>query len=683
MTDRDSNDSTVRDPSPTTRSDEDRPEPEIPDYTLLRRLGRGGFGEVWLARSKLLGILYALKILPEGKLTDVELEGARSYARYSRSHPNLVQVFHLGRVSGRLYYIMELSDCYPTASPSDPAHSYKPRTLRSDLKRKGLFSLLEAVSVCRQLLAGLEYLHDRGLLHRDIKPENVIFVDDTPKLADIGLVVSQSDRKGSGGTAGYAPPGGVVDASGDLYSLGIVLWELLTGASPGRFPDLPDELSEKEVEAVGRISSLLDRACFRDPKDRLKSCEDFESELNKILGDEGLERVGPYKLIKPLGEGGSGVVYLAMRTTPMEQRVALKILRSGLDSKQVLARFEAERQALALMNHSNVARALDGGQTEDKRPFFAMEYVPGLRITEYCDRKRLQIRERLEIFTKVCDGLEHAHQKAIIHRDINPSNVLVMEEGGAAVPKIIDFGVAKATNRALTERTLFTKHDELIGTPDYMSPEQARQDVHEVDTRTDIYSLGALLYELLVGEGPFDRKRLGLANSLQVINAVQAEAERPEPPSARAARIPTAERALLARRMGTTPGVVIAELRRELDHIVLKTLSRKPEDRYASVSELRTDVKAYLRGEERLPVVGRKPERRPTTKSEFVSFGILAVAVVAEISVILFILERASLEALVLGVPIMVAFAFLVLSNLKLRAELLELRHRFGLNKRR
>jgi serine/threonine protein kinase len=221
--------------------------------------------------------------------------------------------------------------------------------------------------------------------------------------------------------------------------------------------------------------------------------------------------VGPYRLLEVIGEGGMGIVYMAEQTQPVRRKVALKIIKPGMDTKQVIARFEAERQALALMEHPNIARVFDGSTTEAGRPYFVMELVRGIPITEYCDRERLTIPERLDLFVQVCQAVQHAHQKGIIHRDIKPSNALVTLHDGVPVPKVIDFGIAKATGQSLTEKTLFTAFSQLIGTPLYMSPEQAELSGIDVDTRSDIYSLGVLLYELLTGTTPFAKETLKTA----------------------------------------------------------------------------------------------------------------------------------------------------------------------------
>ena len=218
--------------------------------------------------------------------------------------------------------------------------------------------------------------------------------------------------------------------------------------------------------------------------------------------------IGRYKLLEQIGEGGCGVVYVAEQKEPVRRRVALKVIKLGMDTKQVIARFDAERQALALMDHPNIAKVLDGGATETGRPYFVMELVRGIKITDYCDEHKLSPRERLELFIQVCRAIQHAHQKGVMHRDLKPSNILVASDDGSPVPKVIDFGIAKATQGRLTDQTVYTAFEQFMGTPAYMSPEQAEMSLHETDTRTDIYSLGVLLYELLTGKTPFDVKEL-------------------------------------------------------------------------------------------------------------------------------------------------------------------------------
>src|ERR1022692_298081 len=244
------------------------------------------------------------------------------------------------------------------------------------------------------------------------------------------------------------------------------------------------------------------------------------------------DRISRYKLLQQIGEGGCGVVYMAEQEQPVRRRVALKIIKLGMDTKQVVARFEAERQALALMDHPSIAKVLDAGATDTGRPYFVMELVRGMSITRYCDENQLDTIQRLRLFILVCQAIQHAHQKGIIHRDIKPSNILVADHDGTPVPKVIDFGIAKATvGQALTDKTLFTAFEQFIGTPTYMSPEQAKLSGLDIDTRSDIYSLGVLLYELLTGKTPFDAKEL-LAAGLEEMRRTIREQEPPRPSTA-------------------------------------------------------------------------------------------------------------------------------------------------------
>jgi non-specific serine/threonine protein kinase/serine/threonine-protein kinase len=240
-------------------------------------------------------------------------------------------------------------------------------------------------------------------------------------------------------------------------------------------------------------------------------------------GSESGQRIGPYRLLQKIGEGGMGEVWMAEQTEPVRRKVALKVIKQGMDTKQVVARFEAERQALAMMDHPCIARVFDAGSTDQGRPYFVMEYVRGVPVTDYCDSHRLTTEERLDLFARICQGVQHAHQKGIIHRDLKPSNVLVTVRDERPVPKIIDFGVAKAIEQKLTERTLFTQLGQWIGTPEYMSPEQAEMSGLDVDTRTDVYSLGVMLYELMTGARPFDSRELRQAGFDEVRRKIRED----------------------------------------------------------------------------------------------------------------------------------------------------------------
>jgi non-specific serine/threonine protein kinase/serine/threonine-protein kinase len=307
-----------------------------------------------------------------------------------------------------------------------------------------------------------------------------------------------------------------------------------------------------------------------------------------------LGSIGNYRLVQKIGEGGMGEVYEAEQERPVRRKIALKIIKIGMDTKQVIARFEAERQALAMMDHANIARVYDAGATEQGRPYFVMEYVDGVPITEHCDRHRLTTRERLDLFIQVCEGVQHAHQKAIIHRDIKPTNILVTYKDGNAVPKIIDFGVAKAVEHRLTEKTAYTELGQLIGTPEYMSPEQAEMTGQNVDTRTDVYSLGVLLYELLVGALPFDPRELP-HTSLDEIRRQIREVEPPKPSMKISSLDETSSESATNRR--TNPDILGSLLRGDLDWITMKALEKDRARRYGTPMELAADIIRHIKNE--------------------------------------------------------------------------------------
>jgi eukaryotic-like serine/threonine-protein kinase len=315
-------------------------------------------------------------------------------------------------------------------------------------------------------------------------------------------------------------------------------------------------------------------------------------------------RIGPYRIIDRLGSGGCGVVYLAEQLEPLKRKVALKIIRLGMDTENVIARFSAEREALALMDHPNIARVLDAGSTTSGRPYFAMELVDGEKITGFCDLRKLRPRQRLELFMRVCDAIQHAHQKGVIHRDIKPSNILVRDHEGDAVPKVIDFGIAKATAGRIDPAATNTRSGNFLGTPDYMSPEQAAGGL-DIDTRSDIYSLGALLYELLTGHPPFGCGRfkdLGL----EEIRSVLIE-EEPPAPSVRLKSLQSAELEEIAAARSSEPQRLLARLAGDLDWIVMKAMEKDRRRRYETANALAMDVRRFLNEE---AILARPPSRR-------------------------------------------------------------------------
>jgi serine/threonine protein kinase/tetratricopeptide (TPR) repeat protein len=337
--------------------------------------------------------------------------------------------------------------------------------------------------------------------------------------------------------------------------------------------------------------------------------------------------IGPYKLLQQIGEGGMGVVFMAEQSEPLHRTVALKIIKPGMDTRQVIARFEAERQALAMMDHPNIAKVLDAGATESGRPYFAMELVKGVPITKFCDEKHLPLRARLELFVEVCQAVQHAHQKGIIHRDIKPNNVLVAEYDDKPVPKIIDFGVAKATAQKLTEKTMFTEFGQMVGTMEYMSPEQSKLNQLDIDTRSDIYSLGVLLYELLAGSTPFEQKRLREAAFDEMLRIIREE--EPQKPSTRLSQMARPSRsgsnsgpanaegnptgavglcntATIAANRSTEPAKLTKLIRGELDWIVMKCLEKDRNRRYETASALADDLLHFMADE---PVTAGPPSR--------------------------------------------------------------------------
>jgi serine/threonine protein kinase len=395
--------------------------------------------------------------------------------------------------------------------------------------------------------------------------------------------------------------------------------------TPEEWPALLDRICAGDVQLRAEVEKLL-RA-----QEALGSFHDaLRAPLSTTIDHPVRERpgdaIGPYKLLQQIGEGGMGVVYMAEQEQPVRRLVAVKIIKPGMDTAQVIARFESERQALALMDHPNIARVVDAGATESGLPYFVMELVKGGPITEFCDQHQLTLRARLALFLDVCRAIQHAHHKGVIHRDIKPTNVLVALRDGAPVVKVIDFGIAKATVLGLTDRTLFTAHGQMIGTPEYMSPEQAQRSGLDIDTRTDVYSLGVLLYELLTGTTPLSSKRLSAASFAEMQRLIREE-EAPRPSTQLSALGPSATE--LARKRGLDTRQLVQLLAGDLEWVVMKALEKDRARRYDTPGSFAEDIERYLRCEAilaRPPSTAYKLKRFTQRNRAAVLTGLLVAA---------------------------------------------------------
>lgn len=591
-------------------------------YNIIQKLGEGGMGMVYLAEDTRLGRNVAIKFLPEHIAGDSESRERfvnEAKAAAALNHPNIAQIYAIENSEDAQFIVMEYVD------GTELIEAIRESPLHPEV----------AIDYATQIANGLQTAHEKGIIHRDIKPANIMITGDGQvKIMDFGLAkmadAALKTRQGTTlGTVAYMSPeqaqGMTVDYRTDIWSLGVVFYQMIAGKAPfeGDYEQVliyailnesPEKLAETRPEIPAETDALIEKALAKNPADRFATMAEMIAALNAIQAKPGKragkskppkedpqsEQIGPYKIRQQIGEGGMGEVYLAEQIAPVRRKVALKIIKLGMDSKQIVARFEAERQALAVMDHPNIAKVFEAGTTDKGRPYFVMEYVPGVPLNSYCDTERLSTNERLELFTAICGAVQHAHQKGVIHRDLKPSNILVSLQDGKPVPKIIDFGIAKAIHTPLTDSTLVTAIGEVVGTPAYMSPEQLENSQLDIDTRSDIYSLGVILFELLAGALPFDFSEYQKpGDSLQKM----IRETDPPTPSKRLQTIGDVREKIASDRR-TDAGSLHKKLAGDLDWITVKAMEKDRNRRYETANGLAMDIRRYLNDE---PVFARPP----------------------------------------------------------------------------
>jgi non-specific serine/threonine protein kinase/serine/threonine-protein kinase len=579
------------------------------DYNLEQEFGKTTWATTYLATDRSNRRVEIKVLHPEVATrldSDLFLEGMSQASKLRHAH--LTPPLHAGVADGLPYYVVP--------------HIIGV-TVRDKLDVHGPAPLREINRILGHVAQGLAHMHERGIPHLTITPDHVLLQAREAKLMDAGVghaIRGAIDGMPELGTAYLAPEcasgTSTGDHSSDIYQVGVLGYELLTGRTPpapgmarGQLdtavPHTPTDPTDQRADTPPALSQLITKCLAGKPADRWQSMADVASALG-VSSDhapettDAIEAVGPYHIRGVLGKGGMGMIYLAEQAEPVKRQVALKVIKLGMDTKEVLARFHAERQALAVMDHPHIAKMFDGGTTRTGRPYFVMELVSGIPITEYCDTEKLSTRKRLELFIPVCEAVQHAHQKGIIHRDLKPSNVLVTVQDGRPVPKVIDFGLAKALGYQLTDRTLETHKDQVLGTPAYMSPEQTGVSGLDVDTRTDVYSLGVMLYEVLAGALPVDPEALASTAS-DVRHAIRHSD--PPKPSSRVQGLGTSRHGIAARR-STDPATLHRQLSGDLDWITMAAIEKDRTRRYETVSGLTRDLQRHLLHE---PVQARPP----------------------------------------------------------------------------